>query len=227
MINSFLLGKDLNLIQNIFNTISCNNYSNINIIKCISKVENLKIFLKSNNIDLAFIDIDTIDAKNLDCHLDNKVKIIIFSNNLDNINYIINKYKIYSVLSKDFDKTLFVNCIESIINNPIKVLLLELLNNFNFNKSSKGYKYIFNILEYCISNNIDNINNMKDFYSHFNSIYKYENNPNNIEWNIAKTLKSMISLTNEDTMKRYFTYNTYPSSKSFINAMLENIYYKI
>lgn len=220
--NSIVLGKDYKFFQNIFNTISCNKVNSINIIKYQDSEINLDRFLKSNNIDAVFIDIDTMNVSILDYFKNNsKIKVIIFSDNIKSINYIVGKYKVYNVFSRKFDQKLFNNCIDFLINNPIRTSILQLLNNFNFNKSTKGYKYIFSILEYCIYNNIKSINSMKELYSKINDIYKYECKPIKIEWNIAKTIKTMITLTDEDVIKKYFKYNIYPSSKCFINGILE------
>lgn len=106
----------------------------------------------------------------------------------------------------------------------IKNEVSELLSNFSFNTTSLGYAYIIDCISICIENKYSTIPTSKLLYSEVAG----KNNISNvfsIKWNIDKSIKSMINLTSQEKMKEFFQHLERPTSKLFINRMLD-VFYK-
>ena len=139
----------------------------------------------------------------------------------ENINY-------YKILPKPFDIENLIEILKKISNNSIKneskKRIISLLNNFNFNKSSVGYTYLIDILNFCIENEIKYINNLKNIYQKLELKYNKNLSYKKIEWNIEKSIRTMNNYTDPLILNKYFYYTNFPSSKVFINGLLY-IYY--
>ena len=63
-----------------------------------------------------------------------------------------------------------------------------------------------------------------------NELYKYIAKKNNCDnylrvgWNIDKAIKTMYKLTDSKTINEFFTYNISPSTKNFLNSLVDKFY---
>ena len=96
------------------------------------------------------------------------------------------------------------------------------LSCFNFNKNSKGYKYLIDCLNLCFYEpNL--LNNMENKL--FCRVSQENNIKNNkeIKWSIQKALTSMERYTNTTAILRYFPYTKNPTLKTFISEISQII----
>lgn len=100
-------------------------------------------------------------------------------------------------------------------------IIIKVLNEFNFNKSSKGYTYIIDCLNFVINNNYKYMPKMNYVYKNIDS-----DNSIKIKWDIDKSILSMYQITDIDIIKRIFLKDKKPSIKVFLDAILAE-YYKL
>ena len=103
--------------------------------------------------------------------------------------------------------------------------LLNELNMFNFNKTSNGYKYLVECLEYCYNEPLLLKNMEKELFGKVAD----ENNLNNtniVKWSIHKAIVSMERYTDSNIILKYFPYTKNPTSKVFISRIEEILRYK-
>ena len=102
----------------------------------------------------------------------------------------------------------------------------KILSNFEFNTSSKGYRYILDGLVLFVHNNehlTPNFNLEKDFYN--NLLVKYNlKSIYTIKWNVDKTVQSMVRYTKKEILSSFFPNLNKPTSKVVINKILEMYY---
>ena len=102
----------------------------------------------------------------------------------------------------------------------------KILSNFEFNTSSKGYRYILDGLVLFVNNNdhlSPNFNLEKDFYN--NLLIKYNlKSIYTIKWNVDKTIQSMVRYTKKEILKSFFPNLSKPTSKVVINKFLKMFY---
>lgn len=105
----------------------------------------------------------------------------------------------------------------------IRKNITNILNIFNFNKSSLGYSYIIDCLNICISKGYKRLPKMNTIC---NEIAKQNNltSSKTIDWNIQKAIKNMRIYTDSSVLNKYFSFE--PSTKIFLNEIL-SIYYRI
>lgn len=99
------------------------------------------------------------------------------------------------------------------------------LNMFNFNKTSNGYKYLVECLEYCYNEPLLLKNMEKELFGKVAD----ENNLNNtniVKWSIHKAIVSMERYTDSNIILKYFPYTKNPTSKVFILRIEEILRYK-
>ena len=115
-----------------------------------------------------------------------------------------------------------INIYEENAVQEIKKSIEYELSCFNFNKNSKGYKYLIDCVDFCfyepqLLNNMEN----KLFFK----VSQKNNIKNNkeIKWSIQKTLTSMERYTDTATILKYFPYTKNPTLKTFISEISEII----
>ena len=103
----------------------------------------------------------------------------------------------------------------------INEFILKELSNFEFNRCTKGFKYLYCCIFICIKN-IDLMDNLnKDVFPLIAQKYK-QKSPNNIKWCIEQILKTMYCNTKIDIICKYFKVdkNIQPSLKLFIYTIV-------
>lgn len=234
MLNILLADNDYTYIENIFNKISLKLKENFDIIEICSSGDKVLEYILNTKIDIIILELNLPKVGGIDILKELKkrninIPTIILSKNSDlvfkvikeNINY-------YKILPKPFDIENLIEILKKISNNSIKneskKRIISLLNNFNFNKSSVGYTYLIDILNFCIENEIKYINNLKNIYQKLELKYNKNLSYKKIEWNIEKSIRTMNNYTDPLILNKYFSYTNFPSSKVFINGLLY-IYY--
>lgn len=96
------------------------------------------------------------------------------------------------------------------------------LSCFNFNKNSKGYKYLIDCLDFCSTDPKLLINMENELFLKVSKKNNIKNNKE-IKWSVQKTLISMERYTETGTILRYFPYSSKPTLKTFISRMSEII----
>lgn len=234
MLNILLADNDYTYIENIFNKISLKLKENFDIIGICSSGDKVLEYILNTKIDIIILELNLPKVDGIDILKELKkrninIPTIILSKNSDlvfkvikeNINY-------YKILPKPFDIENLIEILKKINNNSIKneskKRIINLLHNFNFNRSSLGYAYIIDILNFCIENEIRYINNLKNIYQKLELKYNKNLSYKKIEWNIEKSIRTMNNYTDSLILNKYFSYTNFPSSKVFINGLLY-IYY--
>lgn len=227
MQNVLIIDNDYQDIQNIFNSINKNINSSIKIIGISSNEKDALKYILNEKIDIIILELDIPNVKNLFDKINLMTKIIIISKNTDSVINIINKnIDIYQFFIKPLNINKLIDTLNILSDSSdnIKNTLIDLLENFNFNKNSKGYSYILDCLTFCIKNNYTFIYSIKELYKEMELKYNNDISSLQLEWNISKTIQSMNNYTDEKILNKFFTYNILPSPKTFLNELLM-IYY--
>lgn len=100
------------------------------------------------------------------------------------------------------------------------------LSNFEFNKGSIAYKYLFDTLKICYRYPEKMRNMEKDLFPLVAENNKVKN-PIQIKWALQKLISSMLRYTDSEILKEYFLYNLKPSLKTFIITVIEKMSIKV
>lgn len=132
------------------------------------------------------------------------------------------------ITSYDFIKSVLVKPVDlEIIYSHVHYLLLEdeffnnmiklqaILNEFAFNRTSRGFYYLFECLTEIIRTPACLKNIEKSVYPIIAHKHNY-NNINKIKWCITKTIKSMVRFTDDKVLKKYFLHNSNITPKYFM-----------
>lgn len=234
MLNILILDDNFEFVETLFNELN-KNENKYKITKiCTDSKKSLKYIL-NDSFDVILLDLnmpnlnglqilDIIKKNNLKCY------VIVISGDTNHIVELVKgNFNIYKIFTKPFNinelrETL--NKLYDFENNSkdnVTLCIEDLLNEYNFNKSSIGYSYIIDCLKICIKKNYRHIPNMKLLYK---IIAEKENivTPSNIGWNIEKCINTMRKCTDEDIIKKYFCF--LPSPKLFLNTILSKYYLK-
>ncbi len=196
----------------------------IEVIKAPNEIQETLELIKITHPFFLIIDLDTSNIKGIkilnmiDNDIDCKINIIIFSGKKKLINHLnLMKYKkVVKILIKPFNISLIYNVIENTkLENDdcIDYTIDNILHKFNFNFSSKFYRY----LQLVIKKSLYKPFILKDLYK---EIATEENIPvNQIKWGIEKLILSMNRYTQKNVMSQYFFHNSSPSPKNFINEI--------
>ena len=94
------------------------------------------------------------------------------------------------------------------------------LREFNFNKTSIGYKYLIECVIEIFKNQDKIINIEKDLFPCVAEKLNVKK-PQTIKWTLRKLIDSMVRYTN--TILKYFPYTANPTTKMFISMMNEKL----
>ena len=94
------------------------------------------------------------------------------------------------------------------------------LEEFNFNKTSIGYKYLIQCVIEVFRNQDKIINLEKDLFPCVAEKLNVKKTQT-IKWTLKKLIDSMVRYTNTDTILKYFPYTNNPTTKMFISTMNE------
>ena len=188
-------------------------------------------YIKSNELDMLIInnDYNEYEKYKIIDYLKKyrpKVKIALIYNSAKEVVELYNKgIFVNRVINKKISSNELERNIVEIYENSENgdIIISRLLDKFEFNRSSIGYHYIVESLNYCVNAKIKQTPKINKMYEIL-ADEKY--NANQINWNIRKALNSMNRLTEKEVMKKYFAFNYYPTPKEFLNRILD-IYYKV
>ena len=146
-----------------------------------------------------------------------------FADSLNNFSY--GEY-IYKYLFKPFDIALLVKYIENyyidLKENDLCNEIVNILNNFDFNVNSLGYKYLFKCIEICMKDHSLISNFEKKVYPKVSKIFNISNSIN-VKWAIEKCIDSMFRYTKTSTLNKFFPSSNKLSPKIFIKRIIEII----
>ena len=204
MINILIIDDNYKFVETLFNELQEDTIQKYNIVKICTDTTNIIDYILKDIVDVILLN---LNMPNIDGF--QKLDII----NKNNI-----KSKVI-VMSGD------TNCILRLIKekytetNAIKKgkNIENILNIFNFNKTSIGYEYILQSLNICIKYKYKRIPNMQ-FLCDKISKENHFGSSNNIKWNIYKAIDNMQKNTEKDIINKYFQFS--PSAKNFLNKIL-------
>ena len=191
-------------------------------------------YLDTQRCDILILDIrdKRIDGINILEIIKEKrimAKILLLCNDTDYVLKLINNnLHVDEIVLPPHDMDVFVEKLD-IISRDLKrddrVIvnrLEDILKKFDFSKSSSGYYYIIECLKYSVLEKYEYISSISELYGKIASLHRLKS-PDRIEWNIAKSIDTMNSLTSKEVMFELFLYEEYPSPKVFLNEVL-NVY---
>ncbi len=229
MRNIILVQKDTKNLIELFNSISSSLNEEFRIFKIFTNGKDALEYVKKEKADVLIIDLDLPDFNAIDIISEvqaSNSQVIAISEESDKVLELLKKnLHIHSLLIKPYKFDDLVNSLNNMCTADKSLSkLIDILNNFNFNKSSIGYRYIIDCINYCIKNNLRFIKQVKSLYKNVESLYDGQVYADTIEWNIYKSIRYMNTSTDNLIMKKYFIYDTFPSPKTFLNGILD-IYY--
>lgn len=184
MINTLIIGQDINSIIYIFNTF-VSKIKEIKITNVVSSIENAISIIRNNNIDLVLLNINMKNKSDINLlkyirhgNYINKPKIIIIS---DRIHYAQNNEneRDFIVIKKLKNSEKILKQIVKIINNmkekkDIERRVVQELTNMGYDFKYKGTQYLFDSIIYIYKlNNYDTLNNLeKNVYKQIANKYK-------------------------------------------------------
>ncbi len=202
----------------------------INVVAIVENGKQLLGQLYKHHIDLIILDLNMPQMNGIETlnQISNSLKInfkiLIISGN----NELLNKITLsnYTMISKILVKPLrlkdiYSSLIEIIeLQNTVRIeeKIQDLLSSFNFNRTSKGYTYIYK----CIIKSIENENLLYNIQNSLYSEIAKETNETicHIKWSIQKSINVMIKNTNSDVLDKYFPYCPKITSKVFIKEII-------
>lgn len=236
MLKLAIIDDNYEFVETIYNYLNDKRLYNIQIIKIFSNGENALNYILKEDLDVILLDlnlpkIDGIEIIETLQKAKKNIKIITISGDSFYMDSLLKSgLKVYKKLVKPFNIDNLIFLLDEIESskNDIRENIINLLDNFNFNKNTIGYLYIIECIEFCLTNNFKIMPRSILIY---NEIAKMHNNYNSkkIGWNIDKTIKLMNESTNINIKMNFFN-NSMPSTKYFLNCIIKKlnntIYYK-
>lgn len=190
-------------------------------------------FVKTYKPDIVILDLNIPSLNGIELlekieqNKELSTSVIIVSGELNLINRIPGKHynKIKGVFCKPVE---LVNIQESIKNIILKKKNIDniekmqkVLNNFSFNKTSKGYRYLVECIEEITEHPTEIKNIKKTVYPIIAKRHNIENK-NKVKWCVVKTLKSMIRYTDKKILAKFFASVDEITPKNFM-IQLNNV----
>lgn len=234
MIDIVLLDENYDMLIKIFNILR--KYDAFRVKSIYADLKSLKNYLISEKVDILIINYTNNDSiirtlKQIKSKCPD-IKIIAILEKAADLDILINK-KIFldEFIINKFDEDVFIQKLKNVSKickikqDLVNIKIEKILKKFKFNKTSRGYYYIVDCLNYCINNNYEYVTK---FYEVCNSVASINNNcsADQLNWNMTKSIKSMSRLTDTEVLEKYFPFNPSLTTKSFINEIL-GIYYTI
>ena len=229
MINILIIDDNYKFVETLFNELQEDTIQKYNIVKICTDTTNIIDYILKDIVDVILLNLnmpnidgfqilDIINKNNI------KSKVIVMSGDTNCILRLI-KEKYTETIFKLFIKPFNVEDLKNDLNmiyyeiNAIKKgkNIENILNIFNFNKTSIGYEYILQSLNICIKYKYKRIPNMQ-FLCDKISKENHFGSSNNIKWNIYKAIDNMQKNTEKDIINKYFQFS--PSAKNFLNKIL-------
>lgn len=229
-----IVDNNLTFAINIFNYLK-NNNSLIDVIGIANNEEVTLKMLEEMLPDILILDLNLPGINGgelLEILNKRKVSVFLMSDNIEVINEI--NVFVFRMVRKIYIKPFGLDTLNQDLlkitrdnyNREIKEIIENELKHFNFNKNSKGYKYLIQCLEYCYTQP-QLLDNMEKNLFFRVAQDNHLSNSNMIKWSIQKTIISMERYTKNKVILEYFPFSTNPTSKVFISTMREIITNKI
>lgn len=224
-----ILYSELNKNKNIKNNFL------IDKVEFINKKSAEYVYNNLSNIDILLLDLQMPEVSGLDIleyikSSNYRPKIIILTAEyimlsglmLENLN-------VSGIFIKPFDtKQLIkqiINISDELTRKKIYDEISATLSKFEFNKTSIGYKYLTECIYLCVKN--DSLMSPIETNLYPTVAKKYSvPSTKKVKWSIAKTLKSMNTYTNQDTLNEFFKYQPI-TAKMFIYEMYSTVRKKL
>lgn len=191
-------------------------------------------FIKTYKPDIVLLDLNIPKLNGIELlekleHCKNlSTNIIIISGERNFINKI--PLESYKIIKRIFCKPVdFNNIYDNIVhilskqkNEDELIKMKEVLEEFEFNKTSKGYSFLIE----CLSEIVNNPKLLRNIEKHiYTNVAKRHNfdNINQIKWCISKAIKSMVRYTDKKTLNKYFSNSRDISPKYFMITIYEMI----
>lgn len=236
MLKLAIIDDNYEFVETIYNYLNDKRLYNIQIIKIFSNGENALNYILKEDLDVILLDlnlpkIDGIKIIEILQKAKKNIKIITISGDSFYMDSLLkSNLKVYKKLVKPFNIDNLIFLLDEIESskNDIRENIINLLDNFNFNKNTIGYLYIIECIEFCLTNNFKIMPRSILIYNEIAKMHNHYNSKK-IGWNIDKTIKLMNEETNSN-IKMNFLNNSMPSTKYFINCIIkrlnDNLYYK-
>lgn len=236
MLNAIIADDNKSFDINLFNYLETNNIHNIHVQGIATNGLEVLTLVKELQPDVLLLDLQMPKMngvevlQKLKSELTNIPDVILITAYPSLINNIEDYPFIKNVFIKPFSVEDFIYKLSLLDNEKEEFKIYEIFNkilsNFEFNTSSKGYRYILDGLVLFVHNNehlTPNFNLEKDFYN--NLLVKYNlKSIYTIKWNVDKTVQSMVRYTKKEILSSFFPNLNKPTSKVVINKILEMYY---
>lgn len=235
MLKALLVDDNYDYLESLFNDLGDNLNNKIKIVKICNDGEKALKYITNQKLDIILLDLNILKINGigiLEKIKENNIKteVIVITGETKSLIEVINKnLPVRKILLKPFKIANLIEILNEIIDeqlgNPKENIekIISILDNFNINKSTLGFKYILDCLKICIEQNYTFIPQMKILYK---QISDKKISESVINWNISKTIQSMNKLTDRSILEKFFPYNVSPSPKIFLNEILA-IYYSL
>lgn len=235
MLKVLLVDDNYDYLESLFNNLGDNLNNKIKIVKICNDGEKALKYITNQELDIVLLDLNIPKINGIEIlekikENNIKTEVIVITGETKFLIEVINKnLPVRKILLKPFKIDNLIEILDKIIDeqlgNPKENIekLISILDNFNINKSTLGFKYILECLKICIEQKYTFIPHMKTLY---NQISDKNTSESVINWNISKTIQSMNKLTDRSILEKFFPYNVSPSPKIFLNKILA-IYYNL
>lgn len=232
MLKIVIIDDNYAFVESLYNELESKNIKNFNVLRIFSNGKNALDYILNENIDVILLDLNMPNINGIELieqikNANIKTKIItITGDNTLMLELLQKNLNIYKSFMKPFNIEILIDTLNELINtnsNNVRENIINLLDNFYFNKSNIGYSYLIDCLEICIINNYTAMPSSKIIYTKISNIYKKDNYLK-VGWNIDKSIKVMNNLTSTNIKEKFFPYGNIPSTKNFINCILDHLY---
>ncbi len=227
MLKVLIADDDLEFCKTIFNTLKNSNKEAIDFVNVSSNGKEALDYILNNKVDLLLLDLKMPKLTGIELLKEIKKielipNIIILTGDQLLLQEVFKiNVPIRNAFIKPFNVDDLINLIDTIIEqnefelitNKLYQNIVELLEQFNLNKGSVGYKYIVD----CIIAYIENetiIDFKRDLYPKVAKKNTVKNSLR-IQWALEKTIYAMNKYSDEKVINTFFPYGS-PTPKSFI-----------
>ncbi len=233
MLHILIIDDNFEFIETLFNELNSDKSNKFKVVKICTNSKNIIDYILKEFVDVILLDLNMPNINGLqilDAIRENNIKSDVIAISGDE-NFILKltqgNYHTYRMFLKPISYDKLIDTLNKMYDEKSKKTItstskiIELLDIFNFNKSSLGYTYIIDCLNICIRTKCKYIPNMKTLYNEIAARESIKLS-SSIGWNIEKCITSMKNSTNKNILDKYFNFK--PTPKAFLNCIL-SLYY--